>query len=71
MHVVSDFLFQEMTLTSFIGNAGGLMGLCLGLSFISIFEVFYHIVNACASRLCRATTLVERNVTSVQPQNKF
>ena len=32
----------KITFTTFICNAGGLVGLCLGLSFISIFEVIYH-----------------------------
>ena len=36
-----------ITLTTFIGNAGGLMGLCLGLSFITLFEVVYHCLFAC------------------------
>ena len=36
-----------MTFTSFIGTAGGLVGLCVGLSFISIFELFYHFFNSC------------------------
>ena len=36
-----------ITITTFIGNAGGLMGLCLGLSFISLFEVVYHFLFAC------------------------
>jgi len=33
----------EMTVVSFIGSAGGLLGLFLGLSMISIFEVLYHL----------------------------
>ena len=36
----------DVTLTTFVGNAGGLMGLCLGLSIISLFEVVYHIIIA-------------------------
>ena len=32
---------QDMTFLSFIANAGGLLGLCMGLSFVSIFEIFY------------------------------
>ena len=34
---------EQMTVISFIGNAGGLLGLCLGLSMISIFEAFFYI----------------------------
>ena len=32
---------EQMTVISFIGNIGGLLGLCLGLSMISIFEIVY------------------------------
>ena len=34
---------EELPLFSFIGNVGGLLGLFLGLSMISIFEVIYYI----------------------------
>ena len=40
-----------MTLTSFIGTAGGLVGLCVGLSFISIVELLYHFSNSCITHL--------------------
>ena len=33
----------SITPISFVGNTGGLISLCLGLSFISIFEAFYHL----------------------------
>ena len=36
---------RQITLTNFVGNTGGLVGLCLGLSGISIFEAIYHIFN--------------------------
>ena len=36
---------EQISVISFIGNAGGLMGLCMGLSLVSIFEIFYHILN--------------------------
>ena len=40
---------RQITLTNFVGNTGGLVGLCLGLSFISIFEGVYHLFNLFAS----------------------
>lgn len=40
-----------MTFTSFIGTAGGLVGLCVGLSFISVFELFYQFFNSCIIHL--------------------
>jgi hypothetical protein len=36
---------EQISTINFIGNAGGLLGLCLGMSFVSIFEVLYHVVN--------------------------
>ena len=42
----------DITLITFIGNAGGLMGLYLGLSFISLFEVVYHFTIACLRIIC-------------------
>jgi len=35
---------ENIPVISFIGNAGGLLGLCLGMSFVSIFELFYHFI---------------------------
>ena len=35
---------EQMTFNSFIGNAGGLMSLCMGMSFVSIGEMIYHVV---------------------------
>ena len=37
---------EETTLLSVIANAGGLLGLCMGLSFVSIFEIFYFCFDA-------------------------
>ena len=34
----------KITLTDFVSNTGGLMGLYLGLSFISVFELIYHFI---------------------------
>lgn len=36
---------EQISVISFIGNAGGLLGLCMGMSFVSIFELFYHCFN--------------------------
>lgn len=45
----------EITLISFIGNTGGLLGLCMGLSAISLFELFYHfciaILRCCTNKI--------------------
>ena len=33
---------QAMTTTAFLANTGGLLGLCLGFSVISLAELVYH-----------------------------
>ena len=33
----------------FLGTAGGLMGLCMGFSIVSIIELFYHFVRLIVS----------------------
>ncbi len=45
---------EQMSYISFIGNAGGLVGLCMGLSFVSIFEMIYHCFNYCIKSLSTA-----------------
>ena len=34
----------SMSLNSYIGNTGGLLGLCTGMSLVSLFEIFYYLV---------------------------
>ncbi len=41
----------QMTFISFLGNAGGLAGLCMGFSLVSFFEVIFHIFK-CFGRCC-------------------
>ena len=41
---------RAMTFISFLGNAGGLVGLCVGASFVSVFEILYHLCNCCGNR---------------------
>jgi len=36
---------EKISVIQFIANAGGLLGLCMGVSFVGLFEVFYHIFN--------------------------
>jgi hypothetical protein len=42
---------EDITLITFIGNAGGLLGLSNGLSFITFFEIFYHLLNVFLKRI--------------------
>ena len=45
---------------TFVSNTGGLLGLCLGLSFVSIFEIFYHLIQVFS---CKPS----QNVDSIFP----
>ena len=36
---------EQISVLSFIANAGGLLGLCVGMSFLSIFEIVYHLAS--------------------------
>jgi hypothetical protein len=36
---------EEFSYITYIGNVGGLLGLSMGMSFISIFEILYYLVN--------------------------
>ena len=36
---------EAISIVSFIGNIGGFVGLCLGLSFVSVFEIIFHCFN--------------------------
>jgi hypothetical protein len=40
---------EEMSFVTFVSNIGGLCGLCMGLSLVSVFEIFYHSFNTCLS----------------------
>ena len=36
---------QVMSTTTFIANIGGMLGLCMGFSFVTLVEIFYFISN--------------------------
>jgi hypothetical protein len=38
---------EEISLVTFLGDTGGLLGLFLGVSLISFLEIFYHCFNYC------------------------
>ena len=42
---------EEFSYITFIANIGGLLSLSIGLSFISLFEIFYYLVNILHSKL--------------------
>ena len=39
---------QKIPIIGFVANTGGLLGLCMGFSLVSVFEIIYHcFVNIC------------------------
>jgi hypothetical protein len=48
---------EEISLVTFLGDAGGLMGLFMGVSLISFFEVFYFFFNFIAIKVYKALAL--------------
>jgi hypothetical protein len=37
---------QKIPVIAFVANTGGLLGLCMGFSLVSVFEVLYHVLGA-------------------------
>ena len=45
--MVTRILRDEKTpIIAFVANTGGLMGLCMGFSLVSVFEILYHMSGA-------------------------
>lgn len=42
MKVTKVIKDQKMSKISFVANVGGLLGLCMGFSFVTVFELIYH-----------------------------
>ena len=42
--MTNNILLQEITLSTFTSNIGGLLGLCMGLSFVSLVEVLFYVL---------------------------
>jgi hypothetical protein len=36
---------EQMSVITFLGNTGGLLGLCMGMSLVSIFEIVFHLLS--------------------------
>ncbi|KPI92428.1 Sodium channel protein Nach [Papilio xuthus] len=51
-----------MSLTNFVSNLGGVFGLCLGCSFISLFEICFYIYTAIKNHIRRRTTRRRRRI---------
>ena len=60
-----------MTFTTFIANSGGLLGLCIGFSFMSGIEIIFYFCYFCGffkQKVCRKTI---NEVGSLQVQNSM
>ncbi len=49
-HIVRD---EKMTRTSFVANVGGLLGLCMGFSLVSVAEILYYMFKRQTLVACR------------------
>jgi hypothetical protein len=49
---------EQVPYITFISNTGGLLGLCMGMSFISIFEIVYHFLNIFWSKSCKGIQMI-------------
>ena len=41
---------QKIPVIAFVANTGGLLGLCMGFSLVSVFEILYHALNGALKR---------------------
>ena len=57
-----------MTFTTYIANSGGLLGLCVGFSFMSGIEIFFYFCCLCKN-LHKKIRLKKRNKVSDQAKN--
>ena len=60
---VKKFLKDEkITWISYIANAGGLLGLCMGFSLVSAAEIVYHCLLEFFSMTCRPQSRAQEEV---------
>ena len=52
---------EEIPFVTFLGDAGGLMGLFMGVSLISFFEIFYFFSNIVIVKMHKAFALGPRS----------
>jgi hypothetical protein len=45
---------EEISFVNFLGDTGGLLGLFLGVSLISFFEIFYHCFNFTLTKILKS-----------------
>ena len=41
---------QKIPVIAFVANTGGLLGLCMGFSLVSVFEILYHALTGALKR---------------------
>ena len=60
---------EKITLIQFIGSTGGLLGLFLGFSVVSLVEIFYMIFSWLANKVTQHSSSFNRDKDIVSPQN--
>ncbi len=61
-HIVRD---EKMTRTSFVANVGGLLGLCMGFSLVSVAEILYYMFKRQTMVACRRGVLERSACTTL------
>ena len=56
---------EKTPVISFIANTGGLIGLCIGLSSVSVFEIIFHLCKSVSS-LKRSHKDTSMSVSSIK-----
>ena len=60
---------QVMSYLQLVANMGGLMGLCMGFSVVSVAEIFYHLVINPLLHLCSDQRKKEEKIDPVETEN--
>ena len=68
---------EKMSRISYIASSGGLLGLCMGFSFVSLAEILYHcflcvamVIRHESSKLIRKDLWKNKNNTSATQDNE-
>ena len=60
---------EKITIIQFIGSVGGLLGLFMGLSFISLVEIFYMLLEWLFNKIKQQVNIT--NVVRVESQTTY
>jgi len=62
---------QKIPIISFVANTGGLLGLCMGFSLVSLFEIIYHVIGIILKRKTMNCAFTFKQVSKEQQQQQL